>query len=347
MLEEYKKATNKAIIEKLKTCDIYKPVEGWVVEYPEFEKLADEQMHTFWAFTEPDVDSDLQDLRVNMSEAEKYAVTENLKMFTLYEMRIGNDYWSGRIMQKYQRPEIKRLASMFCAVEFNSHAPFYNKANEVLYLDTEDFYSEWKREPTMRRRMEFIGKCVNDSNDLVSLSAFSFIEGAVLYSSFAFFKHFQAEACGKNLIKNICRGIDLSVADENTHSVGGALLFKRTYAQVKPQLTQEEDNYLKRTIYDMAKTVYEHEESLIDKLFAKGELGGITKNNLKDFVKHRVNLCLNQLGYEDLYDKEALDGFIESWFYKDINSVSLHDTFTGNGSEYNINWDEDKFGNVW
>lgn len=338
---------NNSIIEKLTHCDIYKPVEGWVIEYPEFAKIADEQMHTFWPWDEPDVDNDLQDLKVRMTIPEQHAVTENLKLFTLYEMHVGDDYWSGRIMKKFKRPEIQRAASLFSAVEFNSHAPFYNRVNELLYLDNEEFYSEWKQDPVLKERMDFIGKFVSDKNDLISTAAFSFIEGAVLYSSFAFFKHFQSQACGKDLIKNVCRGINLSVGDENTHAVAGALLYKRLLDQVKNSLTVEEMTYINDTIIAIGHKVYEHECKIIDNLFAKGELGGITRFNMYDFIKHRVNLCLSQLGFEHIFDESECDGFIESWFYKDINTVALHDFFSGAGSEYNINWKREKFGAVW
>lgn len=340
-------SVNESIIEKLKLCPLYNQPEGWVIEYPQFDKIANEQMHTFWPWDEPEVENDVQDLRVRMTEAERHAVTENLKLFTLYEMHVGDDYWSGRIMKKFKRPEIQRMASFFSAVEFNSHAPFYNQVNELLFLDNEEFYASWKKDPVMVDRMEFISKNASSKNDLISTAAFSFIEGAILYSSFAFFKHFQSQDCGKDLIKNVCRGINLSVGDENTHAVGGALLFKQLWSEVEDKLTQQEKGYVVESIYEVAKSVKEHEYPIIDRLFEKGELGGITKDNLKNFVMHRVDLCLEQVGLEPLYKDDITEDFIASWFYKDINSVSFHDFFSGNGSEYNIDWREDKFGSVW
>lgn len=341
------KELDKSIVDKLKECEIYKQPEGWVIKYQEFADLADEQMHTFWPFNEPEVENDVQDLRVRMTDAERHAITENLKLFTLYEMHVGDDYWAGRIMKRFKRPEIQRMASMFSAVEFNSHAPFYNRVNELLFLDNEDFYSEWKSNDTLNERMEMIESYARNDNDLISTAAFSFIEGAVLYSSFAFFKHFQSQECGKDLIKNTCRGINLSVADENAHAIGGALLFNNLFSEVKDSLTVEEVNYINTSLDEIGHKIYCHECIIVDRLFAKGELGGITKGNMYDFIKHRVNLCLQQLGRPALWDEDDLDGFIKSWFYKDINTVAFHDFFSGSGSEYNLNWTENKFGKVW
>jgi ribonucleotide reductase beta subunit family protein with ferritin-like domain len=338
---------NDSIADKLKLCPIYKTPEGWIIEYPQFAKLADEQMHTFWPFDEPEVENDMQDLRTNMTVAEQHATTENLKLFTTYEMHVGDDYWTGRVMKKFKRPEIQRMASMNAAVEFNSHAPFYNKVNEILFLDNEEFYSAWKLDPDLTKRMDMIGEYASHKNDLVSLAAFSMIEGAVLYSSFAFFKHFQSQECGKDLLKNVCRGINLSVADEHAHAIGGALLFRTILSEVHSRLTIEEEDYIAKSVKRIAYLIEEHEFNIISKLFAKGLISGITEGNLQDFVKHRINLCLNQLGHDSIYDAESLDGFIEGWFYKDINAVAFHDFFTGSGSEYNLNWKEDRFGSVW
>lgn len=324
---------------------IYSVREGWVIDYPEFNTIADEQMHSFWAHDEPNVEDDIADLRINMSEAEKHGIIEVLKLFTHYEMRAGDDYWSNRIMRTFKRPEIQRMATMFSCVEMNSHAPFYNKINEVLYLDNEEFYSDWKGVEVLQERMKFIADVVKNEDDLLSIGAFTFIEGVVLYSSFSFIKHFQAQECGKDYIKNICRGVNLSVNDENAHAVGGALLF-RTILKER-ELSDEDLEALYTYMQDLGRIAYEHEVQIIDRIFEKGEIKGITKQNMKDFVKHRVNVCLSELGIPPIYDKEELDGFIESWFYKNINSIQFSDFFTGSGSEYHIDWSETSFGSVW
>jgi len=336
---------NKSIIEKLKTCPIFKEPEGWVIEYPQYVKLVDEQMHTFWPHDEPEVDNDVQDLRVRLTEQELHGLITTLKLFTLYEMVAGDDYWAGRFMNKFKRPEHQRMASMFSAVELNSHAPFYNKINELLHLDTEEFYSEWKVNPVLKERMKFIGKYVDHENELLSVGAFTFVEGSVLYSSFAFIKHFQSQDCGKDLITNICRGVNLSVGDENTHAIGGALAFRDMLEEAK--LSEEEVSWLKGVFEQIAKQVYDHECGIIDMIYEKGNIVNLEKQSMKDFVAHRVNLCLQQLGFDKLFDEEKLDGFIQKWFYKNINSLQFHDFFSGGGSEYNINWQENKFGKVW
>lgn len=341
-LDEY---TKELSLSQTRTEPIYQKPPGWIIKYKNFSSLADDQAHVFWPWSEIPVDNDVQDLRVKATPSEKSGILSVLKLFTHYEVRVGDDYWTGRIMNTFKRPEIQRMASMFSAVEFNSHAPFYNKINEVLFVDTEEFYDDWRNDPTLTERMKFIDDIASCEDDLVSIAAFSFLEGTVLYSSFAYLKHFQTQSCGKNLITNIVRGINLSVGDENMHAIAGALLFRTIMSERK--LSDRDKELLYFIIKCTAEKVYEHESHIIDLIFSNGEINGLTSTNMKDFVKHRINVCMNELGYDNIYDDSDLDGFVASWFYVGINSIQFHDFFTSTGSEYHINWQQKRFGNVW
>jgi len=101
-------------------------------------------------------------------------------------------------------------------MEIGVHAPFYNKINEVLGLDTDEFYNSYLDDDVLKNRMEWIGKRVSKKdtvyNILKSVGIFSMIEGAILYSSFAFLKHFNNN--GKNKLINVNAGINFSAIDE-------------------------------------------------------------------------------------------------------------------------------------
>lgn len=323
---------------------MYQEQVGMITKYPEFAKLADEQMHTFWPHDEPKVDDDIHDLRTRLTPSELNGITMVLKLFTLYERKVGEDYWSGRITRTFKRPEILRMSTMFSAVEENSHAPFYDKVNEALYLNTEEFYNSWKEIKELTDRIEFVGRSVSDPDDAKSFAAFTFIEGSVLYSSFAFLKHFQAQECGKDLMRNICRGVDLSVADEHAHSLGGAMLFNLLCTEMKEKYDIDIRAQLQDEVYKMAQEVYDHECGIIDLVYSQ-EISGINGEDSKVFVQSRINLCLENMGYEPMFIIKSNP--IAEWFYKSINSKKLTDFFTGSGSEYNINWNRTGFSSVW
>ena len=313
----------------------------YTVDYPTAIEFAEKQSNVFWLPNEIDVGKDLHDLKTNFTEAEAHAVTTTLKLFTLYEMRAGDDYWGGRIMKRFPRPDIQRMANAFSFFELNVHGPFYNKLNEVLGIATDEFYSSYVDNESLKGRMEFIDSVVSDEDDLASLGVFSMVEGAVLYSNFAFLKHFQAE--GKNKLVNVCAGINFSCIDENLHSQGGAWLFRELKKElVNAGLHSDEDEViLKEKLIQATKEILEHEKEIISMMFEKGRIEGITEKQLTHFVESRLDICLEQLGYEKVY-KPSYNP-IAGWFYKNINGGQFHDFFVKVGSEYHRDWSEEDF----
>lgn len=317
---------------------IMTPTDSYVVNYPQFIEFADIQLEKcFWTSSEIAMEKDKQDMLVNMTVAEKHAVTTALKLFVKYEIFVGTEYWLTRVMNKFPRPEVQRMAAVFGMMELAVHAPFYNKLNEVLGLNTDEFYTSYIEDPVLNDRVNFLDSVVDSADDLLSLAAFSIIEGAILFSSFAMFKNFQAN--GNNLISNTIRGISQSIVDEGVHQTAGAELFKVTLKESK--LNKVDTQELFSNIQDVAKSICTHEERISDMLFEKGSLPGITADSLKAFVRSRVNICLSDLGVGAVFDSE--NNPIADWFYTNAQGYQSNDFFSGIGREYTRSWDEKSF----
>lgn len=302
------------------------------------KEMEDTQLKIFWLPTEPKVEKDIQDILVNMTEAEKHGVITTLKLFSLYELNAGDEYWKHRFPSIFpDQIEYIKMASAFSFFELNVHLPFYNRLNELLYLNTDEFYNSYVEDETLSARMKFIGDCIGSKNDLYSLAVFSMVEGAILYSSFAFLKHFQSK--GKNKLLNVVRGINFSVRDENLHSIGGAYAFRDKLSRMN--LSAEEYEQLKTTIQTAARELYEHECRIVDMTFEKGAIDGITPVQMKHFVESRINICLQQLGMHNMFKVEYNP--IADWFYDGINGYQYNDFFSGMGASYNRDWSETEF----
>lgn len=302
-------------------------------------EFAEEQLKVFWLPDEVKVEKDIQDVLVNFTETEKHAVITTLKLFSIYETHAGDEYWGSRYKKIFQGAEFHRMASVFAMFELAVHAPFYNKINQLLHIDTPEFYMSYLDDPVLKGRVEHIGSMIDDEDELVSLAAFSLVEGAILYSNFAFLKHYQSQ--GKNKLMNVVRGINFSVRDENIHSVAGAWSFKHLKEQ--RNLSPEQAVALEQKIRTVVRKIYEHECQIIAKLFEKGKIPGITAYQLECFVQSRLNECLRELGYSKEY--EVAYNPIADWFYDGINKFQFNDFFSGQGREYNRDWDETAF--VW
>lgn len=318
--------------------------EAYTFDYPQAVEFSDKQNSIFWTADEIDVSKDVQDIRVNMTESESHGVITTLKLFTMYELHAGTEYWGKRVVEAFPRPDIIKMANAFSYFEINVHAPFYNKLNEALGVNTDDFYLSYKNNPTLEARMAQVGKIVNPRGNtlhdiLLSLAGFSFIEGVVLYSAFAFLKHFQSQ--GKNKIINVVSGINFSVRDENLHALGGAWLFKTLLSEVRAGGFELDEQKLQSDILEIAETLRQHEHLIADMIFEKGSIKGITPKQLKNFIESRIDLCLENIGYAKEY--KPTYNPIADWFYDAINSLNFHDFFSKIGNEYNRNWDEKAF----
>tara|TARA_R110002072_G_scaffold3088_3_gene23084 strand:+ start:3761 stop:4720 length:960 start_codon:yes stop_codon:yes gene_type:complete len=313
--------------------------EAYIIEYPQAEVFAEQQEDIFWTAKEIGMEKDLHDLHNSLTEAETHGVVTVLKLFTKYEVHVGNEYWLDFVRRKFKRPEIQRMASLFGMFELNVHAPFYNKINEVLNLNTEEFYNSYIEDKTLKGRMDWLDSQFDGDDTLYSLAVGSIVEGAVLYSNFAFLKHFQAE--GKNKLVNLTAGINFSVRDENLHSLAGAWLFNTL--KEESELDVIATDRLTQKINKTCNKILEHESRIIDMIFEKGDIRGITEHQMKQFIKARLNLCLSQINLEPLYEVEYDP--ISKWFYKNINSGQLHDFFHKQGNNYNRDHSEVKF--VW
>lgn len=309
------------------------------IEYTQADSFMKEQLKVFWTADEIQVEKDIHDILTNCTEAERHGIFTVLKLFTLYELRAGADYWTGRFMKSFPRHELASMGAAFGMMELCVHKPFYNKINELLNATNDSFYTDYINNPILKERMGHIDEIINNPDDLTSLAGFSMVEGVILYSSFAFLKHFQS--LGKNKLINVVRGINFSVRDENLHSIAGAWTFRELLNQSDLGINKLQ---LIDNIHRCADKIYEHECAIIDMIFEKGDIPGINASDLKFFVASRINICFNNLGLSP-WSTDIQYNPISEWFYKGINNYQFNDFFTGQGREYTRDWSEDKF--VW
>jgi len=321
-------AENPPILSKAET---FETVYEWADEFSE------QQSNIFWTATEINVEKDKHCILVNMTEAERSAVIDILRLFTLYELRAGSDYWLGRFMKTFKRPELQRMAATFGFFELSVHKPFYAKLNEVLSLSTDEFFLGYHDDPELEMHMKFIGDMIKHENPLISLAAFSMVEGAVLYSSFAFLKHFQS--AGKNKLMNVVRGINFSVRDEQIHSEAGAKVFKTLLDE--SELSDVDHAAIDGAVHAIAESLWNHEQVIIKKIFSHGDIEGITEKQVLNFVQSRINVCMRNLGYNNIFDVKYNP--ISDWFYDGVSGFMFNDTFSGIGNSYVRNWDEEGF----
>lgn len=293
--------------------------------YPQAFEFLKSQEKVFWNAHEINTERDIQQYHNEFTEADKHLIQTLLKVFTTYEMKIGC-FWSDVVASLFAGHwEVAAMAKMFSAME-NVHAVFYNKLNEGLYMNTPSFYTEFTREPQLNSNVKILDDYLNHPDIATKLAAFSFAEGVKLYGSFAVLLNFPRH--GK--LRGVENGLKYSVFDEALHCRASSWLYKTYCDEVGYKLSAA---YLS----DMANEFVEVELQLVDVLFSVGEIEGITKQDVVDFVHHRANRVLTYLGTEGTLPDNRSS--VASWFYPFINAQEDTDFFVSKVTEYEQGWD--------
>lgn len=255
--------------------------------------------------TEVQMSSDINDWKLNLTEAEKFLIGHILKGFTQSEVFI-QEYWGQMVSNWFKKPEIQMMAATFSSFE-TIHEVSYAYLNQSLGL--EDFEA-FMYEPTAKAKIDRLISTKGKSKEEIakSLAVFSaFNEGVNLFSSFAILLNFSRF----NKMKGLGQIIAFSIKDESLHSEAGCWLF-RTLIKEFPELWTDS---LKKELYDAARTTIDLEDAFISKAFSFGEVEGITEYDMKNFIRFRANTKLEDLGLKKNWkniDKESLERM--AWF---------------------------------
>ncbi|MFZ9302930.1 MAG: ribonucleotide-diphosphate reductase subunit beta [Sediminibacterium sp.] len=293
----------------------YKPF-----EYQQAFEFYKNQHRAHWLADEVPLASDLNDWRLNLNESEKNLIGNILKSFAQTEVHV-NDYWSGKISQWFPKPEIVAMAGSFGAFEA-IHAEAYARLNDELGLD--DFQAFMEDEAS-RNKIERLLETPSETLEekALALAIFSaFTEGVNLFSSFAILMSFQL----RNLLKGTGQIVEWSVRDESLHSQAGCWLF-RTLMQESPELDTVE---MRNNVIEACNLSVKLEFDFIDKAFEMGNIEGLTKDQLKNFIKARANDKMKELGYNPVYNDIDPALLKQMEWFGHLTSGKTHQDFFAN-----------------
>ena len=321
----------------------YKPF-----EYPVYyEEGWLKQAQAFWLHTEISMQGDVKDWNETLTKEEKNLVGNILLGFAQTECAVS-DYWTTMVTNWFPKHEIKQMAMMFGSQE-TIHATAYSYLNETLGLDD---FSAFLHEPAVAEKFELLTKTTSDwtykdlaTNPIArkevarSLAIFSaFSEGVSLYSSFAVLYSFQM----RNKLKGIGQQMKWSVRDESLHSKMGCQLFRHMCEEF-PELLEDS----RESILEAAKLIVELESRFIDMIFEQGDLENLKKDDLKEFIKARTNIKLEELGYKSHFDYNKKKAENLEWFYHLTGGITHTDFFAIRPTDYSKANEGEDFGDMW
>lgn len=326
----------------LKPSKAYKPFEyPWAYDaYKTMQKL-------HWLPEEVPLQEDVHDWWEKLSDAERNLLTQLFRFFTKGDEDINNGYID-EYMPAFKPTEIRMMLSSFSTAEAN-HIDSYSQLIDTVGMPESDYaaFAEFEEMQAKHAYMFADRGLKSDGTKwskkaklALNVAVFSaFGEGMQLFSSFAVLLSFKR----RGLMKGMSTIVEWSLRDE-THHVEMMIKLFHTLIRENPELW---DADLKDAIREIAKTMVKLEDKFIDLMFAMGQIAGITKEEVKTYIRYIADRRMIQLGLKPIYRQK--DNPLD-WIDEMTTAHTHTNFFEGRATEYSkggvTGWDNNPWGFV-
>lgn len=299
-------------------------------EYPELIEYVKAIRHSYWVHTEFNYTGDVQDFKVNVSEAERGALKNALLAIAQIEVAVKT-FW-GDIYKRMPKPEIGAVGFTFAESEVR-HMDAYSHLLEILGLNEE--FKKVSGIPAISSRMNYLEKVIlhartsDDREYAQAVLLFSlFIEHVSLFSQFLIIMSFNKH---RNLFKGISNAVEATSKEEQIHGLFGADIINILRAEHPDWF----DAAHEEIVYGICDEAHSAENDIIDWIYEAGELPFLPSAAVKEFVKKRFNDSLQRIGFKKRYDvdQKLVDG--TRWFDDEVIATKHVDFFDKRSINYN------------
>lgn len=299
-------------------------------EYPELIDYVKAIRHSYWVHTEFNYTGDVQDFKVNVSEAERGALKNALLAIAQIEVAVKT-FW-GDIYKRMPKPEIGAVGFTFAESEVR-HMDAYSHLLEILGLNDE--FKKVQSIPSLSARVNYLEKVIlhartsDDKEYAHAVLLFSlFIEHVSLFSQFLVIMSFNKF---RNLFKGISNAVEATSKEEQIHGLFGADIVNILRAEHPDWFDAAHES----AVYDMCREAHAAEEKIIDWIYEKGDLPFLPAKAVKEFVKKRFNDSLERVGFKKIFeiDKELVE--TTRWFDDEVIATKHVDFFDKRSINYN------------
>jgi len=303
----------------LKFSETYKPfLYPWAVELTKKH----EEIH--WIEDEAELSEDVQDWKTKLTEDEKVFITHVLRLFTQSDVQVGENYHE-LLIPKFKNNEVRNMLASFANRE-GVHQRAYALLNDTLGLPDEDYHA-FLEYSEMADKINFMkdGNISSHMGLALALAQSVFNEGMSVFASFVMLLNFQR--FGK--MKGMATIVEWSIRDETIHVQGNAKLF-REFTDEHPRIINDE---LKSKIYQMAENAVALEDKFIQLAFKGNSVQGLTKKEVRDYIRHIADRRLLQLGLKPLFKQKKNP---LPWLDWVLNGASHDNFFEKRVTEYSV-----------
>ncbi len=297
----------------------YKPF-----EYPEVLTFTEAIQKAYWVHSEVDFTSDIQDYRANLDDVKREIHKRSILSIAQIEVCVKN-FW-GDLYRYFPKPELNGLGATFAESEFR-HSEAYSRILEVNgYLDE---FSKALAHPVFKSYNDFVTSILKDEEKSIVEKLLFFalvIEDSSLFSKFANILSFTRF---EGLMKNTANIIAWTSVDEQIHANAGIYLINKIKEEGLLPASLDQ-HWVENAILGYI----EQEEIMLDWIFEKGELVHYSKNDLLNYMKHRLDEAISKIGYQKVFNITVEQYKPMAWFEEEVFASTLDDFFAKRPVDY-------------
>ena len=299
-------------------------------EYPELHEYVNAVRHSYWVHTEFNYTRDIDDFKTRVTDAERDAIRKTMLAIAQIEVAVKS-FW-GNIYNRMPKPEIGSVGFTFAESEVR-HMDAYAHLLEILGLN--DDFKTLTDVPVIKKRVEYLEKVIafsktgetKEYSQAVLLFSL-FIEHVSLFSQFLIMMSFNKH---RNLFKGISNAVEATSKEEQIHGMFGIDIINI----IRKEHPEWFDDSHRETVRMMCVEAYQAESAIVDWIFETGELEFLSKDEVKEFIKHRLNNSLQSIGMSAVFgvDEELLEK--TDWFNDEVIATKHVDFFDKRSINYN------------
>ena len=298
-------------------------------EYPHLLKYADAIHESFWTAEHFTYDRDIRDFKMNMEPHWQESLKRAMLSIGVVENKVKS-FWAN-IDKRLNKTEISDVGHTFGGNEV-IHRRAYEKTLNL--LDLGNAFETILEVPCMKNRNIYLKKYLEGvtsrSNKEFTKSLILFtllVENCSLFSQFLIVSSFSKY---KTILSNFNSVVTATAKEENIHGQFGAELIKI----IKEENPEWFDDEMRDKVIRSVEKAFKAETEVLEWIFEQGELDFMPVENIKEYLKHRFNKSLNQIGYKKYFEvnEELLE--ITKYFDRSVECSISFDFFNEKSSEY-------------
>lgn len=298
-------------------------------EYPHLIGYGRSIRKAFWDFDHFTYDRDVTDFKTKLTDFEQQVIERSMISIGVVENKVKS-FWA-RIDMRLPKKEIADVGHTFAGNEI-VHGDTYAELLELLGLS--EAFETVNQVPEMQDRYAYLRRYLSGVNSrsnkefTKSLILFSLlVENCSLFVSFltvsSFYKY-------KNVLENFNSVITATSKEEAIHGKFGAELVNI----IRNEFPEWFDDDMEQKVRRAVRKAYRAEEKVLNWVMEGSQLDWISKDEIMEFLKQRLNDSLTQMKYEPEYelDNKLLEKseYMQTVLYSSIDG----DFFNGKLTDY-------------